>query len=85
MTETQNTPTCQKCNKPLQPAHSVGPFGADPIWKCYTCLKWIPRQIGDPPPPVRCDQHAEDPHEKDESRAGIKPFECGHDREGARP
>jgi hypothetical protein len=38
------------------------------------------------PPPVRCDQHTDtDPHEKDESRAGIPPFESDHDRKGARP
>ena len=37
------------------------------------------------PPPVRCDQHAEDPHEKSESRAGIPPFERDRDRKGARP
>jgi hypothetical protein len=35
--------------------------------------------------PVRCDQHAEDPREKYESRAGIPPFENWHDMEGARP
>ena len=37
------------------------------------------------PPPVRCDQHAEDPREKTESRAGLQPFERDADREGARP
>jgi hypothetical protein len=33
------------------------------------------------PPPVQSDQHAdEDPHEKDESRAGIEPFERDAER-----
>jgi hypothetical protein len=40
---------------------------------------WLPHESEDD------DQHAEDPHEKDESRAGLPPFERDHDREGARP
>lgn len=55
------------------PGHARwGTFDGDQTWRMF-------------PPPVRCDQHAKDPHEKDESRAGIQPYERTHDREGARP
>ena len=53
--QTQNTPPCPTCKTPLAEAHNVGPMGADPVWKCYACGKWIHRQIG-VPPPIRCDQ-----------------------------
>jgi len=45
-------------------------------WECDKC-DWTSAQ-----PPVQSDQSDEDPREKSESRAGIRPFESG--KEGGR-
>ena len=51
--------------------------------KCVRCGRVNGQEV-DPPqedaPPVQSDQSDEDPREKSESRAGIRPFESGAER-----